>query len=101
MITRFKNLPNRKSIEDYKTIFKCWRLVLSDLIECGKLEARTTEQLFEAAEILTDHICKIPNYLENDLKIDSVYMTACNHYSIEYKSGDYCGMMCDLIKTRY
>lgn len=101
MITRFKKLPDARSIQDYKTIFTTWKLILEDLTNCGKLEPRNTERLFEGAEILTDHVCKIPNAKEDDLKIDFVYMKACSHYGIKYESGNYNNMMYQLINVRY
>lgn len=99
MITRFKKTPDVQSIKDYKTIWKTWRNVLDDLNQCGEVNYTLTDVYVKAAA-LADHICKVSES-ENDLEIDSLYMAACNHYGIEYISGDYCGMMCDLIKTRY
>lgn len=99
MITRFKKQPDIQSIKDYKTIWRTWRNVLDDLNECGEVKYTLTD-IYEKAAALADHICKVSK-IENDLEIDSLYMAACNHYGIEYKSGDYCGMMHDLIKARY
>jgi hypothetical protein len=100
MITRFRKTPDVQSIKDYKTICRTWRNVLDDLNQCKKIQPLRTAEIYEKAAALADHICKVSES-GNDFEIDSLYMAACNHYGIEYKNGDYCGMMCDLIKTRY